>query len=178
MLSPLNEYTSPTPATVSVGFERGLPYWPAMRAIGTAFRPVDASRSELIWSMSLSWASRRSPSQSRKRSAQSPPWMMKASPRAALASSSVSASTSSLCTSGGTLASLSTTVPYAALSSYSAICRLSYLRHESLDHVRLETSATAAISTVAGGRAHGISSVELDRSTSPLMRTTTVPVSE
>ena len=144
MLSPLNDMISPCPSTTSVGFERGLPYCPAIRAIRTAPFPVDLLTISPIWKSTPSCLHSRSVSQSMKRSAQSPPCTMKRSPRAAAASSSLSASTSVDCTSGGSFDSLSKIFSGASAASYDAICRLSRLRHEEGDHVRAAIVALAS----------------------------------
>ena len=90
----------------SVGLERGLANWPAMRPTLTTGTPIEYVITTAICRMTRSFSRMLSAENSSKLSAQSPAWSRKASPAATWASDACSERASPANTSGGKPASV------------------------------------------------------------------------
>ena len=87
--------------TVSVGDERGLANWPAIRPTFTTGTPSEYVRTTAIWRMTRSFSRMLTAEKSSKLSAQSPAWSRKAFPAATRPSEACRARASPANTSGG-----------------------------------------------------------------------------
>ncbi len=97
---PRNDGRSTSPIR-SVGLERGLANWPAMRPTFTTGTPIEYVSTTAIWRMTRSFSRMLLAENSSKLSAQSPAWRRKALPAATWASDCCRDRASPANTSGG-----------------------------------------------------------------------------
>ncbi len=115
--------------TCSIGAERGLPNWPAMRPILTTGVIAPYVRTTLIWSMIRSFSRIVIALKSLNDSAQSPAWSTKARPSATCASDARSVRASPAKTSGGCVRRRSTTRRASSASGHGGCCAAGVARH-------------------------------------------------
>ena len=159
------------PSRVSVGADRGLEYWPAMRPILTTGTDAPYVRMTAIWRMvrilALMWEA----VASSKDSAQSPPMRTKASPRDAAAISRWSRSASPANTSGGRVRRYATVASRSPASGQSGWCPAGRSL-QALTEVAFASSASVNMTTIL------VRSARLRRSPAVRVGPPAPPVSE